>query len=1156
MRQDFDLRRNVSLRLLLLRLQEISCVQFSPHAAKDLMTSPLPFFFTDSDIGRVEAYAKTLHLVSFSEANICYLRAMQCPDRYSNETLRLYLSAVEHLESALDKATTNLRIMFLLASSLYHISMICYAQSIDERKDDSEQVTEDESESGTEEIDPLKSRASSVDLSSQQNTKTANVNSNTVTVSSSSSTTATPMRRFQVQEKFSSIESMKYLSKANSTLERLMQLCSVDQSSTNFIGHVHYLWGLILNELGNQLRHYSSTLKRHPKFLNRAVVEYKHAFSNSQATKELRESLGKEVVEELSASNRSKSSNLASHKLHKLHLQCLSYLEFEENMKDVEMVLITAELEVILSKRVTKVKKMTSLMNLALSRFVHLHQKDPSLITEYYSRKRNVIFSIAQGCSSNSKNAAVLKVIVELFKNDNISVQNVMDESPVLSRDSNGSSHYPISTEEYNLIHPIRDKEGYTDSSGTLWEARCLSTQEIVAIKVVDSSTWKRIGRMPDQIVKRRRKIKSDKIVHFLQVFEDPSSSCTWFVMPLYMCSAYALTRKYLDLPAKILLCIVKLAIEALIELHEEGIVHSKLTMRNVLIVELPNDRYSIKLTNKTPYIINTLIYRSITGAQDTFSPSRFAKALKDYDGSPNPNFIPDESEDDGELSSSGYDTTPSYGSTTGGLSDFFKKEEKGSQSININNNNNNNNETDDYGMARRKSLRWSKIGKAEDVLAVVRMLARVYDMQLRRLKQERGLNRSSKTLNEELGDWDDLLPFINAVGIGQQKMVENPPPDKLPTLQELLKKKVLFSQADPEKELTFFLRKKKFIQEEMSEGSSGSIMSPPFMLQRESAVSSKRQSPSASPSDIEEAPTPPEEISFASGSKREKLLSKLEEASRRLKMSSKKSSPFVKAGSSPRGMTKQKSVFSLVPNIVNCVDKKKQGSRTLVTLFSASPPTPHMVEEFDLDWVCTFIVFFYNKTWLLWNNVTCTCSNMEAGKGKWLWRLQKTGQIVSLPARLYMRYLMGAFHESIHKLNVLNAKISFDLQSSQRIYSEFRDHLRRLVRLFLHLAYNPDHYQKEVESEPSSDTDAEMSPVTPRSTTPQSSPRPFGKASSLSRTSGKRLSKDKKILQQQQKEKSVEIPAQELWEILLEFCQLFHVDLAEVSMMKQPLFE
>ena len=99
----FDLRRNVSLRLLLLRLQEISCIKFSERARIDLLESPLPFAFTDGDIERVEAYAKTLHLVSFAEANISYLKALSCGERQTNQALRLLESALKHLETALDK---------------------------------------------------------------------------------------------------------------------------------------------------------------------------------------------------------------------------------------------------------------------------------------------------------------------------------------------------------------------------------------------------------------------------------------------------------------------------------------------------------------------------------------------------------------------------------------------------------------------------------------------------------------------------------------------------------------------------------------------------------------------------------------------------------------------------------------------------------------------------------------------------------------------------------------------------------------------------------------------------------------------------------------------------------------------------------------------
>jgi len=127
----FDLRRNVSLRLLLLRLQEISCIKFSERARIDLLESPLPFAFADGDIERVEAYAKTLHLVSFAEANISYLKAINCGEKQTSQALRLLESAIRHLEVALDKATTNLRIMFLLASALYRVATLLHMQELD-----------------------------------------------------------------------------------------------------------------------------------------------------------------------------------------------------------------------------------------------------------------------------------------------------------------------------------------------------------------------------------------------------------------------------------------------------------------------------------------------------------------------------------------------------------------------------------------------------------------------------------------------------------------------------------------------------------------------------------------------------------------------------------------------------------------------------------------------------------------------------------------------------------------------------------------------------------------------------------------------------------------------------------------------------------------
>ncbi len=84
--------------------------------------------------------------MSWAEANICYLRAMQLPDRSSNEAQRLLVSAVAFLETALNKATTNMRIMYLLASSLFHLSVICHTKSLEGGNKESAQ-TEEESES-------------------------------------------------------------------------------------------------------------------------------------------------------------------------------------------------------------------------------------------------------------------------------------------------------------------------------------------------------------------------------------------------------------------------------------------------------------------------------------------------------------------------------------------------------------------------------------------------------------------------------------------------------------------------------------------------------------------------------------------------------------------------------------------------------------------------------------------------------------------------------------------------------------------------------------------------------------------------------------------------------------------------------------------------
>jgi hypothetical protein len=84
-----------------------------------------------------------------------------------------------------------------------------------------------------------------------------------------------------------------------------------------------------------------------------------------------------------------------------------------------------------------------------------------------------------------------------------------------------------------------------------------LTTKQTLAIKVVDSTNWKRLGTLAQKIVKLRRKIRSEKIVHFLQVFDDNNS--TYFVMPLYLCSAFDLYSNDKEIPMKVLIAILKL---------------------------------------------------------------------------------------------------------------------------------------------------------------------------------------------------------------------------------------------------------------------------------------------------------------------------------------------------------------------------------------------------------------------------------------------------------------------------------------------------------------------------------------------------------------------------------------------------------------------
>lgn len=258
----------------------------------------------------------------------------------------------------------------------------------------------------------------------------------------------------------------------------------------------------------------------------------------------------------------------------------------------------------------------------------------------------------------------------------------------------------------------------------------------------------------------------------------------------------------------------------------------------------------------------------------------------------------------------------------------------------------------------------------------------------------------------------------------------------------------------------------------------------------------------------------------------------------------------------------------NVLPSQSGGTDSRKK--KAIATLFSSSPPT-QVGEEYVIDWVCVFMVFFYNKTSALWNSCKCDCTTFEAGSGKWLWRSTRTGLISNMSARLYMRHLLQAIYDSLFRMNILNNKISFDLASSTRILSECRDHLRRLLRVYFHLAYNLDHFECSPASSDPADSDQDSGePTTPRSPTqsPRSSPRPAAGAKpvrssiastpvsgGLERVSGsqRRVSKDRKSASS--KDVPLIVPAADLYEYLIEFCTILKVPMDEVSMMRSPLF-
>ncbi len=713
-----------------------------------------------------------------------------------------------------------------------------------------------------------------------------------------------------------------------------------------------------------------------------------------------------------------------------------------------------------------------------------------------------------------------------------------------------------------------------------------------------------------------RRKIKSDKIVHFLQVFEE--NNCTYFVMPLYLCSAFELSRANPDFPVRILFAITKLAIQALIELHGEGAIHGKVTMRNILLVEEPDETYSIKLTNKASHIINTVYHRLITGAHDSFSPQKggwLNKTLLDYESHADGGFdnTTETDDDDGEQSSSDTTGTISLELRQGVMTEAVRKEaqKEARKSKAVNN-------------PIHKS---AKIVKTEDIWAVLRILARIRDMQMRRtalsasgtavkpvsrgssatggLSSGGGNNNNNNVASVAGGNsslnlsgsnssgggsedgedfWSDLMLYIGGISVASSSAADYSEKmstlERLPSLEELLTKRAFVNIPDPARELTQYVRRHK-LAESRSPPLMRSSASVPSTLGRDST----RRTSLAKSAEIEDPPTPPEELSFVAGSKREKLLAKLEEACKRHAKAgrNKKSSFASRTPSSPRQAHLRTSLVSLVQNVLAVneasTSKRKGGLASLFSTASSPPAHAPSNDEFDADWVVAAVVFFYNKTWLMWNALNCTCHVMEAGKGKWLWRSVQTGVVAALTPALYVRYLMGALHETIHRLNLLQSKLSFDLSSSQRMYGEFREHLRRLMRVYFHVAYCHSDHDLIIAS-PSSTQDSENSqsdsePSTPRS--PQSSPRPGvapGKRTPGERTSQKRLSKVSdcdcvcvvlaaehslkgmdKGASSSSKKQAVELPADVLWDLFHEFCMLFKVDVSEQELFRKPLF-
>ena len=421
------------------------------------------------------------------------------PERQSNEAKRLLMAAVEHLESALNKATTNLRIMRLLANCLWRIAVILHTEALQESVAAAEQsLTEDESESGTEEVEIEAS--SSAAISATYKTRSTTPVNNVATRLHYN--TSTPTTNFvtaagnrngslRKEEVMSRIESIRYLVRANQTLDRLMQLCVQDATTKEFVSDVHELWGDIRSELGRQFYHYIPQKKRHGKMRSSALSEYKLAFAGP-CFAEMRERLANDVLSELSASSRIRSA-LSEHTLQKLHPKLEAALAVQP-APDQELLLIIGELEVSLSKLVVKPAKAQRFLELALMRFQTVHRSDPLVLEEYYLRKRNVLFSVAQHHQDleHCKGDEVLEYIIRRLNRDGIFVDieperrdSEAENGLVLNSSSSiDSAIYPKTSTEYDLLKPmIQNKEGgKASSSGTLWKAQCLNNNKEVVV--------------------------------------------------------------------------------------------------------------------------------------------------------------------------------------------------------------------------------------------------------------------------------------------------------------------------------------------------------------------------------------------------------------------------------------------------------------------------------------------------------------------------------------------------------------------------------------------------------------------------------------------------------------------------------------------------